>query len=105
EVDPVEVGYVEAHGTGTAVGDPVEVHALARMRRGSGRSLPIGSIKANIGHTKAAAGFAGFIKTVAALEIGLIPPHVGCEIPHPVFREVDDCVHPALAPERWPDGA
>jgi enediyne polyketide synthase len=104
-VDPEHVGYIEAHGTGTAVGDPAEVRALATMRNGASRPLPIGSIKANIGHTKAAAGFAGLIKSISALEHGFIPPHVGCIAPHPVFREVDDRVRPALAPEMWPDGA
>ncbi len=104
DVDPADAGYVEAHGTGTAMGDPVEVRALAAVRDGADRPLPIGSIKANIGHTKAAAGFAGLIKTVAALENGLVPPHVGCAVPHPVFRAVNDMVRPVLAPEPWPTG-
>jgi enediyne polyketide synthase len=104
-IDPRDVGYVEAHGTGTAVGDPVEVRALATLRGGVDNPLPIGSIKANVGHTKAAAGFAGLIKAVAALESGLVPPHVGCAVPHPVFRAVDGAVRPVLAPEPWPADA
>src|SRR5262249_53676379 len=102
-IDAADVDYVEAHGTGTAVGDPVEVRALGAVRNGALRSLPIGSIKANIGHTKAAAGFAGLIKTISAMEAGVIPPHVGCAVPHPAFAEVDHRVRPALAPEAWPD--
>ena len=54
--DPADIDYVEAHGTGTAVGDAIEVTALARWRNGAATPLPIGSVKANIGHTKAAAG-------------------------------------------------
>ena len=60
-------------------------------------SLPIGSIKANIGHTKAAAGFAGLVKTVESLRQGLVPPHVGCEEPHPVFAETDHRIRPNMA--------
>jgi enediyne polyketide synthase len=102
-VDIADVGYVEAHGTGTAVGDPVEVRALGAFRNGAAQPLPIGSIKANIGHTKAAAGFAGLIKTISALETGIIPPHVGCATPHAVFAEVEHRIRPALVPERWPE--
>ena len=101
-VDMAELGYVEAHGTGTAVGDPVEIRALATVRNGARTALPIGSIKANIGHTKAAAGFAGLIKTICALEAGVIPPHVSCSVPHPAFAEVAHAVQPALTPQAWP---
>lgn len=103
-IDPADIAFVEAHGTGTAIGDPTEVRALAALRGGAKRSLPIGSIKANIGHTKAAAGLAGLIKTVEALKAGIVPPHVGCETPHAVFADVDGRVHPALAGEAIGDG-
>ncbi|MDE3858111.1 type I polyketide synthase [Sinorhizobium meliloti] len=92
--DPGDVGYVEAHGTGTAVGDPTEITALAALREGAERPLPVGSVKANIGHTKAAAGFAGLIKAVLSLKHGCIPPHPACEKPHAIFRETDGRVYP-----------
>lgn len=98
-VDPADLAFVEAHGTGTAVGDPTEVRALAELRAGAGKSLPIGSIKANVGHTKAAAGFAGLLRALGALNHRLVPPHVGCFEPHPVFKETDALVRPALLPE------
>jgi enediyne polyketide synthase len=96
DIDPADVDFVEAHGTGTAVGDPIEVLALAALRKGAHTPLPIGSIKANIGHTKAAAGFAGLIKTVEALRYGIVPPHVSCENLHPVFAEIDHQVRPNI---------
>lgn len=69
--------YVEAHGTGTKVGDPIEVSAIASVLaqgRAPRRKLPIGSVKANIGHTESAAGLAALIKAVLMLEKGIIPP-------------------------------
>lgn len=92
--DPADLGYVEAHGTGTAVGDPTEIAALAALRVSARAPLPVGSVKANIGHTKAAAGFAGLIKAVLALEHGGIPPHPGCEKPHSIFEQTGGKIYP-----------
>src|SRR4029077_8618023 len=100
DVSPADIAFAEAHGTGTAVGDPIEVRALAALRDSAPASLPIGSIKANIGHTKAAAGFAGLMKSVEALRHGIVPPHVSCDRPHPVFEEIDGLVRTAQACER-----
>jgi acyl transferase domain-containing protein len=78
-VAPAEVGYVEAHGTGTALGDPIEVRALASVLgegRPADRPVVVGSVKTNIGHLEAAAGIAGLIKTVLLLGRGVIPPHL-----------------------------
>jgi enediyne polyketide synthase len=80
------VTYFEGHGTGTSVGDATELRALGRARREAGVDVPaaaIGSVKANIGHTKAAAGVAGLIKAALALEAQIVPPTTGCEEPHP----------------------
>jgi enediyne polyketide synthase len=80
------VGYFEGHGTGTAVGDETELRALGRARREADPAAPpaaIGSVKANIGHTKAAAGAAGLIKAVMALDAQVVPPTTGCAEPHP----------------------
>ncbi len=71
-----EVDVVEAHGTGTRLGDPIEAQALLAsygQTRPGDRPLWLGSIKSNIGHTAAAAGMAGVIKMVMALQHGLLP--------------------------------
>ncbi len=82
------VPYFEGHGTGTAVGDTTELQSLT-FTYNQMNSVPlrdkacISSIKANIGHTKAAAGVAGFIKATMALFSQIIPPTTGMIDPHP----------------------
>jgi acyl transferase domain-containing protein/NAD(P)-dependent dehydrogenase (short-subunit alcohol dehydrogenase family)/SAM-dependent methyltransferase/acyl carrier protein len=79
DVRPDEISYVEAHGTGTPLGDPIEASALGRVfgtqRRPDGPLL-IGSVKSNIGHLEAAAGVAGVIKVLLALQHEQIPRHL-----------------------------
>src|SRR5207248_1609819 len=77
------VSYFEGHGTGTDVGDATELKALSSALTQAGASSPaaatIGSVKANIGHTKAAAGVAALIKAVMAVRRQIIPPTTGCQ--------------------------
>jgi acyl transferase domain-containing protein/acyl carrier protein len=85
-VEADSVTYVEAHGTGTALGDPVEVAALTKCFRastGEKNFCAIGSVKTNLGHTDAAAGVAGVIKTVLSLRHGMLPPSLHFETPNP----------------------
>jgi acyl-CoA synthetase (AMP-forming)/AMP-acid ligase II/3-oxoacyl-(acyl-carrier-protein) synthase len=73
-ISPLEVDYIEAHGSGTRIGDPQEVNALASIfSQKRKHKLVIGSVKSNIGHLEAAAGIAGLIKTILALEHKKIP--------------------------------
>lgn len=74
---PATIGFVEAHGTGTAAGDPVEVEQIRRVYGSvDGPQCLLGAVKANIGHSEAAAGVAAFIKMVLALEHAAIPPQI-----------------------------
>ncbi len=81
-VAPEAIRYIETHGTGTSLGDPIEVEALAAVvggRRGVDPPCVLGSLKGNVGHLEAAAGIAGFIKVVLALETERIPRQVHFE--------------------------
>jgi acyl transferase domain-containing protein len=85
-VDPRTITYVEAHGTATALGDPIEVSALSTVfaqHSGDIGWCGLGSVKTNVGHLGSAAGIVGLIKTVLAIEHGLIPPSLYFERPNP----------------------
>ncbi|MEM9247226.1 MAG: amino acid adenylation domain-containing protein [Pseudomonadota bacterium] len=90
-LSPAEIGYVEGHGTATPLGDPIEVAALARAfaqssdHAGAVAGAPcwLGSVKGNIGHSDAAAGVLGAIKTVLALQNGQIPQVANFTSPNP----------------------
>jgi len=75
DVDINDIAYIEAHGTGTKLGDPQELNALTNVfkNRDANNPLPVGSIKSNIGHLEGAAGIAGVVKLILAMEKGIIP--------------------------------
>jgi acyl transferase domain-containing protein/acyl carrier protein len=85
-VSPSSVGLIEAHGTGTMVGDPTE---FASINQFFGENNPrkqyiaLGTVKSQIGHTKAAAGAASLIKTALALHHKVLPPTINVKQPHP----------------------
>ena len=97
---PGAVGLVEGHGTGTAVGDDTELRTLLAVR-GAAPAAALGSVKANIGHTKAAAGAAGAIKAALALHHRMLPPTTGCQRPHPLLAEAGSSLRVLPAPEPW----
>ncbi|MFO0592926.1 MAG: SDR family NAD(P)-dependent oxidoreductase [Polyangiaceae bacterium] len=85
-LDPATCSLVEGHGTSTRVGDVVEVEALGEVFAAHGAkpgSVPLGSVKSNIGHLKAAAGAAGLLKLTMALHHKELPPSLGFERPNP----------------------
>lgn len=101
------VGYFEGHGTGTAIGDTVELKALSQMRREATKQTPpaaIGSIKANIGHTKAAAGIAGLINATMALHSRILPPTTGCYQPHHELNGAPPVLRVLRKAESWSNG-
>ena len=106
-LSPDQISYVEAHGTGTALGDPIEMGALGAVfgpQRPPGGPLVVGSVKTNIGHAEAAAGIAGVIKTILALQHAEIPPHLHFAEPNALIQW--DALPIVVPTERtpWPVG-
>ncbi|MEO1559048.1 MAG: beta-ketoacyl synthase N-terminal-like domain-containing protein, partial [Cyanobacteria bacterium J06632_19] len=84
--DPATVGLVEAHGTGTMAGDPTEFASLREYFSDENfkrQHIALGSVKSQIGHTKAAAGAASLIKTALALHHKVLPPTINVTQPNP----------------------
>lgn len=107
ELSPEQIGYIEAHGTGTKLGDPIEVEALGAVLRGRSLNNPclLGSVKTNIGHLEAAAGIAGFIKTVLMLQSGELPPHLHFQQINP-YIALDELPLEIVTERRpWPSGS
>ena len=110
-VTPDTIELVEAHGTGTKVGDATEVSGLMQVYQSTGRRGPwcaVGSIKSQIGHTKAAAGAAGIIKAILALLHRVLPPTIKVSQP-PAALLADDSpfyvnteARPWLKPNGYP---
>ncbi len=80
-VAPTEVSLVECHATGTQVGDAVEIRTMAEVFSDAHDPVPIGSLKANLGHLITVAGAAGLIKVLGALRHGQRPPTPGITQP------------------------
>ncbi|MDR0881593.1 MAG: SDR family NAD(P)-dependent oxidoreductase [Candidatus Adiutrix sp.] len=106
-LDPGQVGLVEGHGTGTSVGDTVEVEALNQAfsrseRAAAGRPwCALGSVKSQIGHTKAAAGAAGLIKSALALHYKTLPPTAKVKNPLPAITASGSPFYLSSRPRPW----
>ncbi|BBY29239.1 SDR family NAD(P)-dependent oxidoreductase [Mycolicibacterium sediminis] len=104
-VSPRDVDYVEAHGTGTFLGDPIEARALGTvLGRGRPADAPllIGAVKSNLGHLEAAAGIAGFIKTVLSVQRARIPGNHHFDTPNPHIAFDKLRLQVAAAHQDWP---
>jgi len=106
KLQPSQIRYVEAHGTGTALGDPIELNTLRdtlNKNRDMTQTCSIGSIKTNIGHLEAAAGIAGLIKTVLALQHRQIPPSLHQIRRNPLIELDHTPLHITQTEEPWND--
>jgi len=99
-----QVDYVEAHGTATKLGDPIEVDALGDVfrTRSADRPLLIGAVKTNLGHLEAAAGMAGLMKVILALQHGEIPPQLHFDQPNPHIDWENLPIKVVAKPTPWP---
>ncbi|MCP4662692.1 MAG: acyltransferase domain-containing protein, partial [bacterium] len=105
DVPAESISYVEAHGTATNLGDPIEIQALTRAFRTYTEETgfcAIGAVKGNIGHLDIAAGIAGLIKTILALEHRRIPPSLHFDQPNPKIDFAASPVYVNRELREWP---
>ncbi|MEU9929970.1 SDR family NAD(P)-dependent oxidoreductase [Streptomyces anulatus] len=106
DVDPATIGYVEAHGTGTPLGDPIEIRGLTTAfgTELPQASIPIGSIKGNIGHTEATAAVAGLTKTLLQFEHRTLVPSLHAAAPNPAIDFAATPFHVQQTVADWSTG-
>ncbi len=100
--DPHTAGYFECHGTGTALGDAVEVGALAAVLSGE-RENPIwiGSVKSNLGHLEAAAGVTGLAKAALSIAHAKIVPTINFRRANPLLQLTERGLRVPTEPVDW----
>ena len=102
DVTASSVNFIETHGTGTALGDPIEFDALAAVYGRGDSPCALGAVKTNMGHLEAAAGVAGFIKAVLALDRAHIPPNLHFKQWNPTIDPSKTRLFVPTAAEPWP---
>lgn len=105
-LDAAAVDYVEAHGTATALGDPIEIRALASVYGSAlnreGRRCGLGSVKGNLGHMDVAAGMGGLIKTILAMKHRVVPASINFANPNPALDLAASPFVIAAEKQPWP---
>ncbi|MBA2648086.1 MAG: hypothetical protein H0U75_00555, partial [Legionella sp.] len=110
QVTPDSISYIEAHGTGTALGDPIEINGLKKAFRDLAKEhqqtlgtqyCAIGSVKTNIGHLETAAGIAGVIKVLLAMQHDLIPASLHCQELNPYIELEASPFYIATGLQKW----
>lgn len=101
-ISPEHLSYIEAHGTGTPIGDAIEIASWNSVLGSQSTRTPIGSVKTNIGHTEAAAGIAGLIKVVLAMQHNLIPAQLYGHNINPQLNIEETALEIATKPRPWP---
>jgi len=108
DVSPADLQFLEMHATSTQVGDATEMSAITEALSDyfpAGHKIPVGSVKANIGHTLESAGMASLVKSVLAMRNGLIPPQINVTQPN---TNIDWANIPFYIPQQaytWPEPA
>ncbi|MCP3927830.1 MAG: acyltransferase domain-containing protein [Bacteroidetes bacterium] len=101
---PSSVGLIEAHGTGTGAGDPAEFTSMQMVFGANNpkkQHIALGSVKSQIGHTKAAAGAAGMLKATLSLHHKVLPPTINVEQPNPKFDIKNSAIYINTESRPW----
>jgi acyl transferase domain-containing protein/acyl carrier protein/SAM-dependent methyltransferase/NAD(P)-dependent dehydrogenase (short-subunit alcohol dehydrogenase family) len=100
-VEPDSITYLEMHGTGTKLGDPVEVQGILRAWPHRKGRCGLGSIKANIGHLEPAAGIAGLLRVVQAMQHQTLPGMPNFREQNPFLRLEGTPLYPVGVTQPW----
>ncbi|MCW2517097.1 MAG: polyketide synthase family protein [Mycobacterium sp.] len=103
DVPASSVDFVETHGTGTSLGDPIEFDALAAIYGQGEEPCALGAVKTNFGHLEAAAGIAGFIKSVLSVQRAQIPPNLNFTQWNPAIDASSTRLFVPTRPTDWPE--
>ncbi len=102
--EPSTVGLIEGHGTGTGAGDPTEFESMQMVfgeNNPKKNEIGIGSVKSQVGHTKAAAGSAGMIKAALALYHKILPGSINVTKPNTKFNIEDSAFYVNSETRPW----
>ncbi len=108
EIDPESIQLLEANGTGTLLGDSIEYQALCRAFRQSTQQTgfcALGSIATNLGHAATAAGVAGLLKVLLALQHRRLPPSLHFERANPAIDFASGPFYVNGEARAWPSGS
>jgi phthiocerol/phenolphthiocerol synthesis type-I polyketide synthase D len=105
DVPASSVNFIETHGTGTSLGDPIEFDALAAIYGQGDGPCALGAVKTNFGHLEAAAGIAGFIKSVLSVQRGQIPPNLNFTQWNPAIDASSTRLFVPTRTTNWPDSS
>jgi acyl transferase domain-containing protein len=105
QILPQTITMIEGHGTGTSLGDRTEIESIVQTyEQPAETSWPpcaVGSVKSQIGHTKAASGMAGLIKAIHALKSKILLPTARIRTPHPAFPQAKTRLFLPTRPRPW----
>lgn len=105
-IEPGMLGFIEAHGSGTQIGDSLEIAGINLATEPyveNDISIPISTVKSNIGHSRSAAGLAGFVKAVLGVKNKFMLPSVYNDPPNPHLQLKDSRVRIQRTSEAWND--
>ena len=102
-IDPATISYLEVHGTGTTIGDPIELRSIDQFFRDfhAPQSLPVGSVKSELGHSLAAAGLSGLVRLLLSFRHRVLLPIRTLKSVNPRIHFERTCLHPITEPESW----
>lgn len=103
-IEPGMLAFIEAHGSGTQLGDSLEIAGInmaAEAFAHNGISIPISTVKSNIGHARSTAGLAGFVKAVLEIKHKALLPSVYNDPPNPHLQLKDSRVCIQRTAQAW----